>query len=149
MSASSSSRISELPRLKKRRQFLRVARRGRKWATPGLVLQAKRRDADEAERELALNNESGLAAEIKSGLASGPRVGYTVSRKVGNAVSRNRAKRRLRAVAGQILPVHGRAGWDFVIIGRQGTLKRSFLNLVKDLETALRKLDCYANERQG
>ncbi len=148
MSASSSSRISELPRLKKRRQFLRVARKGRKWATPGLVLQAKRQEADESGCVAALDDKSGQASDGKSGLASGPRVGYTVSRKVGNAVSRNRAKRRLRAVAGQVLPAHGRAGWDFVIIGRQGTLRRSFPNLVKDLKTALRKLDCYSNERQ-
>jgi ribonuclease P protein component len=132
-SFSSPSGISRLPRLKKRRQFLRVARKGRKWATPGLVLQAKRRDA----------------AEMDCGLETGPRVGYTVSRKVGNAVSRNRAKRRLRAVAGQILPSHGRAGWDFVIIGRQATLERPFQRLIGDLETALRKLDCYADGKQG
>jgi len=132
-SSSSSSGTSRLPRLKKRRQFLRVARKGRKWAAPGLVLQAKRRETPEDD----------------CGLETGPRVGYTVSRKVGNAVSRNRAKRRLRAVAGQILPTHGRAGWDFVIIGRQATLERPFQRLIGDLETALRKLDCSADEKTG
>lgn len=139
-SSSSSSGTSRLPRLKKRRQFLRVARKGRKWAAPGLVLQAKRRDAHEDGRG---------AHEDDCGLETGPRVGYTVSRKVGNAVSRNRAKRRLRAVAGQVLPAHGRAGWDFVIIGRQATLERPFQRLIGDLETALRKLDCYADGKQG
>jgi len=131
--SSSSSGTSRLPRLKKRRQFLRVARKGRKWATPGLVLQAKRREATEDD----------------CGLETGPRVGYTVSRKVGNAVCRNRAKRRLRAAVGQVLPAHGRAGWDFVIIGRQGTLERPFQRLIGDLETALRKLDCYTDEKTG
>ena len=122
--------MSAIPRLKRRPEFLKVAATRRKWVASGLIVQSRPRPDEETDIRQA-------------------RVGFTVSRKVGNAVSRNRAKRRLRAVAGQILPVHGRAGWDFVIIGRQGTLKRSFLNLVKDLETALRKLDCYANERQG
>ena len=38
------------------------------------------------------------------------RVGFTCSKKVGNAVARNRAKRRLRAVAREVLPDRGRAG---------------------------------------
>ena len=124
----------DLPRLKKRREFLFVARKGRKWATPGLVLQAwgpARRDQ--------------LEDNTKSSLEQSVRIGYTVSRKVGNAVARNRAKRRLRAAAGQVLPAHARAGTDIVIIGRVATLSRPFERLVEDLKTALKKLDCYAN----
>ena len=41
---------------------------------------------------------------------------------VGNAVARNRVKRRLRGVV-QTLPL--RAGWDYVIVGRQGALRIS------------------------
>jgi ribonuclease P protein component len=37
----------------------------------------------------------------------GIRVGFTASKKIGNAVARNRAKRRLRAAAAQLLPL-----WD-------------------------------------
>jgi len=114
-----------LPRLKRRKEFLRVARSGRKWAAPGLVLQTGRRP-DSAGVE-----------------ASAVRAGFTVTRKVGNAVVRNRAKRRLRAVATQILPSHGADGMDYVLIGRAGTLKRPFPLLVSDLETALKKLDAY------
>jgi len=73
----------------------------------------------------------------------GVRIGFTVSRKVGNAVQRNRAKRRLREVAGQILPLHARGGHDFVLIGRRATLKRDFKALTTDLETALKKLDVF------
>lgn len=73
------------------------------------------------------------------------RIGYTVSRKVGNAVNRNRAKRRLRAVAGQVMTKHARTGTDFVIIGRAATLSRPFEKLVADLQTALRKLNCYTD----
>ncbi|MEE9196110.1 MAG: hypothetical protein V3U44_09730 [Alphaproteobacteria bacterium] len=43
------------------------------------------------------------------------------------------------------MPVHARAGHDFVLIGRRATLKRPFPALVGDLETALRKLDAYVD----
>ena len=114
-------------RLKSRREFLRVAGHGRKWVAPGLILQA---------RPHGPGDDAGTDG-------SGFRVGYTVSRKVGSAVQRNRARRRLRAVAGQVMPLHARPGHDFVLIGRQATLRRAFKALVGDLETALRKLDAY------
>ncbi|MFQ5764416.1 MAG: ribonuclease P protein component [Rhodospirillales bacterium] len=114
-------------RLKRRREFLRVAGSGRKWVAPGLILQARRRGA----------------GDETTAPAAGFRVGYTVSRKVGGAVERNRARRRLRAVAGRVLPGHARGGHDFVLIGRRATLTRPFRALRADLETALRKLDAY------
>ncbi len=114
-------------RLKRRREFLRVQGSGRKWVAPGLILQARR---------------YGSGDETGNG-DSGFRVGYTVSRKVGKAVQRNRARRRLRAVANQVMPLHARSGHDFVLIGRQATLKRTFKALIGDLETALRKLDAF------
>ena len=76
---------------------------------------------------------------------NGLRVGFTVTRKVGAATIRNRAKRRLREVARQVLPEHGAKGQDFVVIGRKGTLNRSFDALVGDMETALRKLRVWRN----
>jgi len=75
------------------------------------------------------------------GEAAGMRVGYTCSKKVGNAVTRNRAKRRLRAVAADILTEQGRDGWDYVLIGRSGgTVARAYADLVRDLTTALGKI---------
>jgi ribonuclease P protein component len=68
------------------------------------------------------------------------RVGFTASRKVGNAVVRNRAKRRLRAAAAQVLPEQGRPGSDYVLIARAGTTDRPFSELIADLERALRRL---------
>lgn len=109
--------------LKQRREFLRVAAVGQKWAAPGLVLQARRYEKNEAD--------------------DGFRIGYTVSRKVGGAVERNRARRRLRAAAENVMAHHARPGHDFVLIGRRATLKRAFPALVGDLEAALRKLDAY------
>ena len=69
------------------------------------------------------------------------RVGFTCSKKVGNAVARNRAKRRLRAIARLLLPTHGVAGHDYVLIGHPGdTANRPFAQLVRDFETALDRL---------
>ena len=108
-----------LGRLTRRREFLRVAAARRKWAAPGMVLQA-----------------------AAGGDPAAPtRVGFTASKKVGNAVARNRARRRLREVARQVLPAAAPAGWDLVLIGRRSTLTRPFAALKKDLETAVRKLD--------
>lgn len=68
------------------------------------------------------------------------RVGFTVSRKVGNAVVRNRVRRRLREVALQIIPGQAQAGLDYVLVGRQGALKRDFAVLKDELVEALRRL---------
>lgn len=111
------------PSLKNRRDFLACAR-ARRWAAPGLIVQGRERPPGEAE---------------------GIRVGYTCSKKVGGAVVRNRAKRRLRAAAAEILPVEGREGWDYVLIGRAGaTVSRAFADLVGDLRTALGRVHATA-----
>ncbi len=68
------------------------------------------------------------------------RVGFTVTKKIGNAVVRNRMKRRLRALARELLPVDGVAGADHVLIGRNGGLERKFADLRRDLTKALAKV---------
>lgn len=112
------------PRLKRRREFLRVASRGRRAARPGLVLQAL------------------------PGTGGPLRVGFTVTKKLGNAVVRNRAKRRLREAARLLLGDAGAEGapaaaapegWDLVLIGRDATATRPFADLVGDLRGALRQ----------
>ena len=130
--SSADGRAKRLARLKCRSEFLRAAGRGRKWAAPGLVLQACRRP----------RNADGEADSAP------PRVGFTASRKVGSAVQRNRARRRLRAAADQLLPRSARAGTDYVLIARAGTLTRPYQDLVGDLETALKRVAEARNHRR-
>ncbi len=68
------------------------------------------------------------------------RVGYTVTKKIGGAVVRNRMKRRFRALAREILPDHGVAGADHVLIGRAAGVERDFSLLRDELLRALRKV---------
>lgn len=108
-----------LDRLLARRDFLRVAQ-GVKRGTHGLVLQA--RDNPNSEQNSKI------------------RYGLTATRKIGGAVVRNRARRRLRAVAQEILPKFGRQGMDYVLIARLESNNRNFDALRQDLSYALRKL---------
>lgn len=112
-----------LERLKTRRQFLRVAAGKKKWAAPGVVLQVAPQPADDRPP----------SEEVRYGL--------TVTRRVGGAVVRNRIRRRLRAVAEDVLPQAAAGAHDYVLIGRRTTSGRDFEALKKDLITGLRKLN--------
>ncbi|HXS40509.1 MAG TPA: ribonuclease P protein component [Stellaceae bacterium] len=113
--------MTAVARLRRRPEFLAVAKSGRRWAAPGLVLQAARRPEG-------------------SRLPPAPRIGFTASRKVGIAVERNRARRRLKAAAAAVLPQAGEPGFDYVVIARGETLTRPFADLLGDLETALKRV---------
>lgn len=68
------------------------------------------------------------------------RIGFTVTKKIGNAVVRNRMKRRLRALARDLLPTRGVAGADHVLIGRNGGVERDYALLSTELAKALGKV---------
>jgi len=106
--------------LRRRAEFLALAKQGRKWVTPGLILQAG--PTPKSETPLAI------------------RYGLTASKKIGNAVTRNRARRRMRALAVEILPLHAEAGHDYVLIARATTPDRKYNDLREDLGEALKKL---------
>ncbi len=112
--------VSHLPLkvLQHRPDFLRAAR-ARKQGSQGLLVQARARgDSDPVAR-----------------------VGFTASKKIGNAVTRNRAKRRMRALARQVLAPVARAGWDYVLVARpDATVNRAWNDLVEDLSLALAQL---------
>ena len=124
------SMASGLVRLKTRADFLRVAAGRHRAVRPGFVLQAAPRPPE------------------KNGVEA-VRVGFTASRKVGNAVVRNRAKRRLRAVAAEVLARDGRKGIDYVLIARAATGERPHAELVGDLEAALRQIGRQVDRRAG
>ncbi len=137
-----------LGRLKTRREFLRVAAARRKRVMPGLILQAARRRAAQTplagQAPLAPDAGQGKVARTESATEShvpdsrdAIRVGFTASRKVGKAVARNRARRRLRAAAAEVIPNLGRPGYDYVLIARKATLDRPYTDLVADLCRAL------------
>jgi len=111
-----------LGRLTERSEFLRVAASRRKWVTPGLLLQALRRDGDPQ-------------API--------RIGFTASKKVGNSVIRNRARRRLREAVRQVMPDHAAPAHDFVVIARAGTPERPWGLLLEDLAMSLRRVGAW------
>ena len=67
------------------------------------------------------------------------RVGFTVTKKIGGAVVRNRMKRRLRALARELVPTGGKPGADHVLIGRTGGIERDFGLLREELAKALDK----------
>ena len=109
-----------LPRLKRRGDFVRLARAGKSAAAPGLVLQCAPRPA--------------------AAPPGPPRVGFTASRKVGGAVARNRARRRLRALADAALPAQAAADMDYVLIARRATPHRPFAALEADIARALARV---------
>lgn len=76
-----------------------------------------------------------MLAHPNAGL--GQRYGITVTKKIGNAVVRNRMKRRFRALLRDLLPVHGLADTDHVLIGREGGIERDFGLLREELVAAL------------
>lgn len=104
--------------LQKRADFLKAAG-ARRQGTDGFLLQAR----DRADGTTLV------------------RVGYTASKKIGNAVIRNRAKRRLRALARNVLAGRARNGWDYVLVARpEATISRSYADLSADLLRALQSV---------
>lgn len=105
-----------IQKLTKRSEFLFV-RHGARAIRPNAIVEARRRAPD------------------------GPvRYGLTASKKVGGAVLRNRARRRLREAARQLLPELGTPGADYVFVARQQTPAADWAALLDDVRNALIRL---------
>ncbi len=106
-------------RLQKRSQFLRVARKGHKVVSPGLIGQVLPGQGDMTVR-----------------------AGFTVTKKVGNSVVRNRTRRRLREALRLVVKEEGcPSSGDLVLIGRAATRKRPFPLLKNDVRKVLQALE--------
>ena len=113
--------------LKKRAEFLRL-RGGARCASPGFVLETKSR--------------------LDGASDHGPRFGFTVTKALGGAVDRNRIRRRLKAAVTEVAPASAHPSHDYVLIARGAALKRSFIDLKKDLERAFQRVHQPAEPRR-
>lgn len=105
-------------RLRRKSDFDRTFKTGRRSSTPILLVVASRDPSREAER---------------------PRIGLAVSRKCGNAVVRNVIRRRLKEIfrlaQPRLLP-----GWDFVVVTRPACAKASYEELRHALHACWERL---------
>jgi len=113
----------KLVTIRKRAEFLAVAASGKKWVAPDFILQIG--DAHPA--------------------SSSIRYGLTASKKIGNAVKRNRARRRLRALAAEIIP-YAKPEHDYVLIARATTPDCPFDDLRQDLIKGLKRMKVWHEE---
>ncbi len=93
-----------------------MAASGRKWVAKGVIVQ------------------------IGNGVEGTVRYGLTATKRVGGAVVRNRARRRMRALAEELLPLHAKAGKDYVLIARAVTAEYPWENLKQEVAIALQRL---------
>jgi ribonuclease P protein component len=110
----------KITRIQKRVDFLACAK-GPHCARGAVLVQARARDESPSE-------------------TSTIRAGFTATKRIGNAVARNRAKRRLREAARQILPDLAHPGFDYVFIARGGVTTRPWPRLHDDMKSALVRL---------
>ncbi len=103
-----------------RRSFIDIQSKGKKWVSHSLILCIK-------------DNDLGVK-----------RVGFTVSKRTDkSAVGRNRIKRRLRAVAADVLSHHAKNSADYVILGRKETASYPYNSMINDLKWCLKRTGYY------
>lgn len=101
-------------RLKERRDFLRVYRRGTAVSYPAFVLHWH-------------------------GNSGGRRIGFSVSRKCGNAVERNRVKRRFRHAAMGLIGSFPPAR-DYIFVVRRAALNLDYPEITAQMGRALNEI---------
>ena len=102
-----------LKTIKKRIDFVKVSKKGKKFFTQGFILQKYKRDFSSKENTA--------------------RVGFTITKKIGGAVVRNKIKRRFRAIIKEILNNYLKKNYDYVIIANKKSLVMSYKELKNDV----------------
>ncbi len=138
----------KLNTLKRRRDFVYIAQKGNRIATKGMVVEFAKITGGADEDHLVSDDEQVEEAREQRRISAkeiasynySPEIGFTASKKVGSAVYRNKAKRRLKEAAREILkhnPKLFKKNYKFNIIARHSAIDRSFESLVRDLKYAL------------
>ena len=104
-----------LKTIKKRIDFIKISKKGKKSFTKGFILQKYKRS---------------LSYKDKENMA---RVGFTIKKKIGGAVVRNKIKRRFRAIIKEILNNYLKKNYDYVIIANKKSLIMDYKELKSDI----------------
>ena len=104
-----------LKTIKKRVDFLKVSKSGKKIFTKGFILQKYKRDFLSKEKE------------------NTARVGLTVTKKIGSAVVRNKIKRRFRSIIKEVSNEYLKKNYDYVIIANKKSLIMDYKELKSDI----------------
>ena len=110
----------DIKSIKKRADFVNLSKKGVASPQKGLVLQA--------------------ISSIDKSNNKFIRFGVTATKKIGNAVVRNRCKRKLRALAKEVLVLYAKENSDYVLIARKATFERNISLLKSDLINALKEI---------
>ena len=104
-----------LKTIKKRIDFIKVSKKGKKKFTQGFILQKYKRDFLSKEKE------------------NTARVGLTVTKKIGSAVVRNKIKRRFRSIIKEVSSEYLKKNYDYVIIANKKSLVMNYIELRNDV----------------
>ena len=74
------------------------------------------------------------------------RFGFSVSKRIGNAVVRNRVKRRLREV---VRAASVEAGFDIVIVARNGAAEADFARIERSIHNLLKRARVLSQAKNG
>ena len=104
-----------LKTIKKRVDFIKVSKEGKKKFTQGFILQKYKRDFTSEKKENAA------------------RVGFTITKKIGGAVVRNKIKRRFSAIIKEVSNDYLKKNYDYVIIANKKSLVMDYKELKNDV----------------